>query len=349
MNAAFEPRRPKPLYDLLLQLYRSNDDLYTFLENYDYARASDLINSLPSANVSRSTFVMHAVQQLQAHGIDTEPLFNSLADRFPAARDSIAAAKTNYFSATRTAPDPLEDTTPRVAPLGPDPPDLRLTIEKIMGGRPTFLDVAYLAVGYERSKSVAKLLMRFVTGWYAGTAFLVTPDTLLTAHHNLWANETGRADQVQVIFDFERSLEGPDKDVSVYDANPERFAGDAEADWAILKLDSPQLKRPVAPLANRPITKGDRVAIIQHPGGQPKQVAFHNNLVTFADDRRIQYVVDTMPGSSGSPVFDAEWKVGAVHTRGGHLPEPGNDTVYRNQGTPIHRARAGMLERGITI
>ena len=54
------------------------------------------------------------------------------------------------------------------------------TFEKIMGDRPTFLDVSYLALGYQRSKSVAKLRMRFPNAWHTGTAFLVKPDTLLT-------------------------------------------------------------------------------------------------------------------------------------------------------------------------
>jgi V8-like Glu-specific endopeptidase len=78
-----------------------------------------------------------------------------------------------------------------------------------MGDRPTFLDVAYLAVGFERAKSVAKLQMRFGSTLYSGTAFLVTPDTLLTAHHNLWVDNQ-RADEVNVIFDYERSADGPE-------------------------------------------------------------------------------------------------------------------------------------------
>ena len=45
----------------------------------------------------------------------------------------------------------------------------------------------------------------------------------------------------------------------------------------------------------RPQARANRVAIIQHPSGMLKQVALHHNLVTYADDSRLQYLTDTLP------------------------------------------------------
>jgi len=79
-----------------------------------------------------------------------------------------------------------------------------------------------------------------------------------------------------------------------------------------------------------------RVNIIQHPSGLPKQISLQNNLVTFADVTKIQYVTSTLPGSSGSPVFDDGWKVIGLHRAGGWLPETeGGPLYFRNEGTAI--------------
>src|SRR5689334_4961717 len=109
MKPDLSPRHPKPLYDLLLRLFRSNDDLSNFLSNYEYTRIFDLINSLPSTSVSRTKFTMDAVLQLQAHAIDDRDLFASLKNRFPAQAGSIESAALAYLSVSKDEPDPMED------------------------------------------------------------------------------------------------------------------------------------------------------------------------------------------------------------------------------------------------
>ena len=76
-----------------------------------------------------------------------------------------------------------------------------------------------------------------------------------------------------------------------------------------------------------------------------KQVALHNNFVIFANEAWVQYLTDTLPGSSGAPVFDVKWNVVAVHHAGGDLALPGTkQLVYRNRGTPISLVLARMTE-----
>ncbi|MGO7359978.1 serine protease [Rhizobium ruizarguesonis] len=336
---------PKPFFDLLRALFRANDDLLGFLATYPFDRMQDVTDALPAPSVPRSTFLLRAVEQLQANGLDSAAFFAALVERFPGQRQLIEAAMDNYLKDGRNNSDRADD-----MPLNDGSsiaPGLVTRFEKIMGDRPTFLDVSYLELGYQRAKSVAKLRMRYQNGWYSGTAFLVSPVTLLTAYHNLWNGEK-RAEAVEVIFDYERSIDGADVESSVIAANPETFAGDAADDWALVKLDKPQLDRPLAPLAAKDSAVGDRVAIIQHPSGMLKQVALHHNLVTSAGGSRMQYLTDTLPGSSGSPVFDDQWKVVAVHHAGGELPEHGKQqTVYRNQGIPIRCVLEGMKARNL--
>jgi V8-like Glu-specific endopeptidase len=60
---------------------------------------------------------------------------------------------------------------------------------------------------------------------------------------------------------------------------------------------------------------------------------------------RVQYLTDTEPGSSGSPVFDSQWRLVALHHSGGWLPEPGRETkFYRNEGININRVIDGLKQ-----
>jgi V8-like Glu-specific endopeptidase len=91
----------------------------------------------------------------------------------------------------------------------------------------------------------------------------------------------------------------------------------------------------------------ERVNIIQHPGGGPKQISYFHNVVAYADEKRIQYLTDTQPGSSGSPVFDRQWQLVAVHHSGGWIVEPGTSTqVYRNEGIHINCIISGLQHTG---
>jgi V8-like Glu-specific endopeptidase len=87
------------------------------------------------------------------------------------------------------------------------------------------------------------------------------------------------------------------------------------------------------------------VNIIQHPMGGPKMVSIEPRLVVFAGEGRLQYLTDTQPGSSGSPVFDLEWNLVGLHHSGGWIPEPGGDgstTWFRNEGILIDRILATL-------
>jgi V8-like Glu-specific endopeptidase len=85
------------------------------------------------------------------------------------------------------------------------------------------------------------------------------------------------------------------------------------------------------------------VTIIQHPSGGPKQIALNENRVTNIYRHYLQYTTDTLPGSSGSPVFNDDWKVVALHHAGGHLKtnEKG-DIRFINQAAAMKYLLAGL-------
>ena len=68
-------------------------------------------------------------------------------------------------------------------------------------------------------------------------------------------------------------------------------------------------------------------------------------MVTYVDDNVVQYLTDTMPGSSGSPVFNAAWEVVALHHSGGWFREPGGkEQLFRNEGIAIGQVLSGAKE-----
>ncbi len=80
----------------------------------------------------------------------------------------------------------------------------------------------------------------------------------------------------------------------------------------------------------------DIIPIIQHPNGMPKQICIGHNSLKYVDEEIIQYLTDTLPGSSGSPVFNSNWELIGLHSKGGNLCEPrtGN-TFFRNEGINV--------------
>ena len=61
------------------------------------------------------------------------------------------------------------------------------------------------------------------------------------------------------------------------------------------------------------IIVGEYVTIIQHPSGERKQLALRENQVVDVLDSYLHYQTDTAPGSLGSPVFNDQWEIVALH------------------------------------
>jgi endonuclease G len=92
----------------------------------------------------------------------------------------------------------------------------------------------------------------------------------------------------------------------------------------------------IATLSLRPnlvVAVNDHVSIIQHPEGGPKQIAVTNNRVLNLFGSFLHYFTDTLPGSSGSPVFLDSWDIVAVHRAGGQVRKNNKgDVIFANEG-----------------
>lgn len=92
-------------------------------------------------------------------------------------------------------------------------------------------------------------------------------------------------------------------------------------DVSILRLDSIPKNAVGLTCANRlPIVDGSTKAfVIGHPNGSSLQVSLHDAQILDLDrenQRLLHYRTPTEPGNSGSPVFNANWEVIAIHHAG---------------------------------
>lgn len=225
---------------------------------------------------------------------------------------------------------------------------------QIVEGQGTLLDIAFLEIGLDRARSICRLRVKIGKKRYVGTGFRITDDLILTNHHVLFQEVGGvltQASTVEAWFSWELDLKGVPKKPVVIPCDADGVVGAADRDWAVVRATTPiPAEFPPLPISSTALELAvdDRVYIIQHPGGRPKMIGMHHNLVRSVDDAVVQYWTDTEGGSSGAPVFDENWNVVALHHR---WVEHGADDKpeYRNQGQRIDRVVADMVAAGIPV
>ncbi|WP_413991895.1 DNA/RNA non-specific endonuclease [Labrys okinawensis] len=206
--------------------------------------------------------------------------------------------------------------------------------ERIIG-QSDLMSINFLERGQRAAKAVCRInVPDDGSAWY-GTGFLVGPHLLVTNHHVL--SDADEASQCEAEFDYEYDGDGALRQAVRFNLRPhEIFFTDAELDVTFVAVthysdkDVPLDRYGWLPLIPVPgkVVDGEWVTIIQHPGGQAKQIAIRASQILTLDkadlgidlDRFLHYSTDTEPGSSGSPVFNDQWQVLAVHHKA--VPAP---------------------------
>jgi V8-like Glu-specific endopeptidase len=211
------------------------------------------------------------------------------------------------------------------------PEDIR---EKIIGEN-TLRHVNYLELALEAAKAVVHLCVTNHQGQQSlGTGFMVASDMIMTNNHVI-ASET-EASTTEYSFNYQLGRDGKLLEVALAQAMPKGlFYTNPDLDYTVIQLaNAPGSAFGYLKLNAALVHKDDRVAIIQHPGGHLKKISMQNNFVAYADRQVVQYTTSTLPGSSGSPVFNDKFEVVAIHHSGGMLVEPGSGHYHlRNAGT----------------
>jgi V8-like Glu-specific endopeptidase len=209
-------------------------------------------------------------------------------------------------------------------------------LERIIG-QSQLMSSFFLPLGAERTRAVGRIVTKNDVGF--GTGFLVSPRLLMTNNHVLEDAEAAAHSRVE--FDFVRRFDGHIGTTQLFRLLPAEFfitsvaADDLNLDYTIVAVEA--VNSQGARLAERGfiplIATSGKLAlkelanIIQHPGGEPQQVALRDSQVVESLEDFIRYEADTLPGSSGSPVFNDQWQLAALHHSG--IPEEVRPGVYR--------------------
>ena len=88
-------------------------------------------------------------------------------------------------------------------------------------------------------------------------------------------------------------------------------------DATVLRLERAVAYDPPYPLAIAlPVKDQDRVYVIGHPQGGTLSISIQDNRVIDVKEPKLHYRAPTEPGSSGSPVFNQDWQLVALHHAG---------------------------------
>lgn len=203
---------------------------------------------------------------------------------------------------------------------GKTPEQFPRSLERVLNTN-DLLGLRFFEQGLRVARAVGRVHIRGERGQALGygTGFLVSPRLLLTNHHVL--PSTAHAKRSLVEFNYQESASGEIQASDVVPLAPEAlFLCDADLDYALVAVaPEPGLGAHgwlplIADLGK--LLVGETVNIIQHPNGEPKQLAIRNNQVVDELDLFLHYQTDTDPGSSGSPVFNDQWEVVALHHSG---------------------------------
>jgi len=227
---------------------------------------------------------------------------------------------------------------------GPRPSDAEL--EKVFSGTQVSFE-RYLE-GLQRAAAVARIGPDAFSG--IGTGFLVEGGAL----HEDWSGQPllvtnwhvvpGGLSEGRATATFFGSEERAPLTYRVKERIWSSPVG--ELDTTILALDGDPAALPTCPLATRPPTAAadSRVLIIGHPGGGTMHFSLNDNRLLATKGELLHYRAPTQCGNSGSPVFDMDWRLVAVHHAGSSaLPRLDGEGVYEaNEGISIFEIVAAI-------
>ncbi|HEX8265722.1 MAG TPA: endonuclease [Pyrinomonadaceae bacterium] len=209
----------------------------------------------------------------------------------------------------------------------------RVGFERVMG-KSDFLNMNFLELALAVSRFVGRINIKSsrtrTTGF--GTGFMVSPRLLLTNNHVLPTMQEAIYSEAE--FDYQYDRFGRLMPVVTYALEPQTFfITSADLDFTLVAVSERSVNNQVELKRygwSRLIKEegkallGDSLNIIQHPRGEAKQIVLRSNRLVDLFDNFAHYETDTEPGSSGSPVYNDQWEIIALHHSGVPKIEDGN-------------------------
>jgi endonuclease G len=207
--------------------------------------------------------------------------------------------------------------------------EARGELEKIVGTGPDYVSIAFVDLARAAARSVARVVDQ--DRHPVGSGVMVSPLLFMTNNHVI-KNEAEALAQV-VQFDYELGIDDTPRQVTEFRPDPETFFFTSpDFDFTLVALAPRRLSgsNDLDAVGYAPLQSGDDkhaigdfVTVIEHPDGNYKQIALRENRVIGRGRKGItlHYGADTLPGASGSPVFNDRFQLVALHHAGGNAIE----------------------------
>jgi endonuclease G, mitochondrial len=220
--------------------------------------------------------------------------------------------------------------------------------ERIIHGN-DLQDVNFFARGVRAARAVGRIVIRQPSGTRAGfgSGFLVAPGVLITNNHVFPSPDSALRSNVQ--FQYERDIEGRPLPPVPFNFLPGKlFITSKSLDFTVVAVEERSERDGVSldgfghiPLiaTTGKALAGEWLNIIQHPDGERKQTCVRDNQLIKIAEQVLWYSTDTLAGSSGSPVFNNDWLVVALHHSG--VPEEKNGRIQTIDGRDWDEQRDG--------
>jgi hypothetical protein len=225
-------------------------------------------------------------------------------------------------------------------------------------GAARFTSLDWFKTALDRCASVAKIGTETRAG--IGTGWVVRGGDLAPS----LGDEVVLVTNAHVVAKDDAKAVSPDEAVVRFQAN-ETVARDTtlevkpeilfwsppdELDAAVLRFASPPAGvKPLRIAKQMPVVEdGSRVLIIGHPEGGDLSLSINDNDLLDRDDRYLHYRAPTEGGSSGSPVFNRDWRVIGLHHAGGDAIRRLNNkegTYQANEGIRIDVIAAAVTAK----
>jgi endonuclease G len=176
------------------------------------------------------------------------------------------------------------------------------------------------------ARAVVKLFIQEGDLTESCTGFLIGPQMVMTNQHCL-ATAADCANTV-ALFDYDTSTMVP--------ASQQRRCRKVEHssqtyDYTTFDLDGPSDPTITAlSFGAHSAVDGQALTVIEHPGGEPKQVSYthctanHDPVNGYGTNSDFTHTCATLTGASGSPMLDASMKVVGLH----HLGQTDDERIY---------------------
>lgn len=235
------------------------------------------------------------------------------------------------------SPEQVEARFERLVQMGQVPADMMLrsapereaearhrTLERIIDETNDLQSASFLSLGARTVRTTARIStnnrLRLVP---IGTGFLVSPRVLMTNNHVL--SDPHAASRAVAELNYELDADSAQGTIASYRLDPdELFLTDAHLDYTVVALALSSDGRTAGDefgwnrlmVQQGKIITGESLNVVGHPMGRLKEITIRNGTLQFQHDEFLQYTSDTEPGNSGSPIYNDQWEIVALHHAG---------------------------------